>query len=193
MYGAAARLITLILLPTMIISAVVPPMIAELYAQRDLKKLENILRGTATLSAIPSFFILMLFIFSGEAILKLIYGSEFYYNAGQVLAILSCAQLVSIWAGPCAQLLLMSNNTKALLAINLSALIIAISLALIFTPMYGMTGIASSYAIATILLNIAMAGYCSKKIGVKTHAKFSTSVFRLILERKSRVRAPNLS
>ncbi len=167
LYGAAGRLITLVVLPVMIISAVIPPMAAELYAQGRKDELQRVMRGTATLSAIPAVCVIAVFIFAGDGLLGLIFG-PFYAGGAGVLAILSLGQLVSVLAGPCAQLLLMSGHERALLVINLLALIVAISGAALLAERWQMQGIAASYAIAIALQNIAMVIHARRHTGITT-------------------------
>ena len=183
LYGAAARIITLVVLPAMIVSAVVPPMIAELYTQGRKDELEKVMRGSATLSAMPSLVILLIFIFGGAPLLGIIYG-PYYTDAALVLAILSLGQLASAWAGPCAQLLLMSGHDKALLVINVVAVAFAVAASLLFIDIWGMHGIAAAYALAVALQNAAMVAYGYKKIGVKTYIGFHVPVRSLLKRRR---------
>ena len=183
LYGAAARIITLVVLPAMIVSAVVPPMIAELYTQGRKDELEKVMRGSATLSAIPALAILLIFIFGGGPLLGMIYG-PYYTDAALVLAILSLGQLASAWAGPCAQLLLMSGHDKALLVINVFAVAFAVAASLLFIDIWGMHGIAAAYALAVTLQNAAMVTYGYKKIGVKTYIGFHVPVRSLLKRRR---------
>ena len=77
-YGAASRLVTLIAMPLLLTNLVLPPIIAEMYAQGRTNELERTLRGFSTLSGVPSLLVLIVFMLLGGPILGLVYGDELY-------------------------------------------------------------------------------------------------------------------
>src|SRR5262249_13212968 len=82
-YGAAARLVILIVAPLSVVNAFVPPLIAEFYTRNKLKELERGLRSTATVAALPALIVLLAFVLCGRLILRDLYG-EFYQKAAPV-------------------------------------------------------------------------------------------------------------
>jgi O-antigen/teichoic acid export membrane protein len=97
-YGAAVKLVLMVALPLQIVSAVVPPLITELYVQGRRRELERALRATATLAGIPACLVLAVFMTLGGPILGTVYGG--YYREGWlVLAVLSAGQLVNVGLG----------------------------------------------------------------------------------------------
>lgn len=97
-YFVAGRLVALVTVWLLVVNMIVPPFIAELYARGETKRLERVLRHTATLAGIPAFGVLWVFILLGGTILGLFYGEE--YRAGAtVLAILSVGQLANVVGG----------------------------------------------------------------------------------------------
>ncbi len=165
-YGAAARLITLVSMPMLMVGAATP-MIAELYAQDRKPQLERVLRFAATLVALPALIVFFTFVFWGAPILGLIFG-DFYAAGSVVLIILSIGQLVSALAGGCAQLLFMTGHERISLGLTFGAGVTAVLLAWALVPVYGMLGVAASFALAVTLQNVSMVLYGWRKIGIKT-------------------------
>ena len=100
LYGAANRLVTMVTMPMAIVTAVTPPLIAEMYSQGRREDLEHTLRSTATLTGIPAWLASMGCIFFAGPILGLVFGN--YYREGAVvLALLSIGLFASVCAGSC--------------------------------------------------------------------------------------------
>ena len=75
-YGAAMRLMVVVAMPLVIVNSVVPPIIAEMYAQNNIKILERILRTTATFAGLPAIIVFIVFIFWGDISMLLIFGDS---------------------------------------------------------------------------------------------------------------------
>lgn len=154
-YGAAARLVALVVIPLLIVNAVVPPLIAEMYAQGKKKELERALRVTATLAGIPAFVVLVGFTLLGGPILGLVFG-EYYREGATVLALLSVGQLVNVWAGSCGLTLMMTGHQTAMMRITVFCGITMVALGLVLVGPYGAMGVAVAASAGLILQNIAM-------------------------------------
>ena len=66
LYGAASRLVFFVATPFIIVSQVVPPIIAELYARGEKEQLESSLRSISTLAGIPAALMLIVFVVAGR-------------------------------------------------------------------------------------------------------------------------------
>lgn len=108
LYGAAFRLVILISMAFMVVDAVVPSTIAEMYAQGRLNSLERTLRITATLAGIPAFLVLLCFVLYGGPIMGLVFG-EHYREAALILALLSLGKLANVWTGSCGQAMMLTG------------------------------------------------------------------------------------
>lgn len=171
-YGAVARLIVVVTMPMMILSAVLPPLVAELYAKQDMERLQRVMRFTATMAAIPSTIILLAFMIFGDWLLRVVFG-EFYVAGHTVLVLLSLGQLGNVWAGGTHHLLLMANRDHALLMTNIVCLAVAVGAALLSVHSFGMVGVAASFGAAVLLRNIIMPIYCWRVLGIKTWVRLS--------------------
>ncbi len=167
-YGAASRLVALVAMSLVIVNAVIPPIIAELYSQNKRAELEKLLRTTASVAGIPTLGVLVLFIFQGDHLLALVYG-EYYAEGGLILTILSVGQLVNVFTGSCGITLTMTGNQTTMMMITLVIGAFTVALALALGSQYGAIGVAVAAASGWTLQNIAMLVGAKIKTGMWTH------------------------
>lgn len=177
-YGAAARMVILVFMPLLIVNSVVPPLIAQMFAQGRRAELEATLRATATLAGIPAFLMLAVFILFGGPILGLVYGG-YYREGATVLALLSLGQLANAWAGSCGITLMMTGHQTTMMVITVVSGIIAGVACAVFASKYGATGAAAAGAAGFVLQNISMWLGTRFTTGMWTHVDFH-SVPRLL-------------
>jgi O-antigen/teichoic acid export membrane protein len=177
-YGAVKRLALLVPLSLTIANSVLPPLIAELNAKGEHEKLEQALRGASTVAALPALFALVLFILGAKPILAIIYG-EYYGNGATILVTLSLGQLVNVWSGSCANVLMMTGHQVALMKIGLFCGIITISLAIYLTSILGGLGAAISASIGLALQNILMLFAVRRYLGIWTQIDIRLILYRI--------------
>lgn len=150
-----------------VLSAVIAsfnPIIAKLYSENDIGKLQRIVTKSSRLTlllTIPPALLLILF---GKFFLS-IFGSEFImgYTA---LVILSISQLVNVAAGPVQYILVMTGHEKdAALGVGISTGVnIALNATLI--PKWGMEGAAVATGISIVIWNLVMIWFIRKRIDI---------------------------
>jgi O-antigen/teichoic acid export membrane protein len=182
-YGAAARLVALIAMPLLLTNLVLPPIIAEMYAQGRTAKLESTLRSFSTLSGVPSLLVLVVFMLLGGPILGVVYGSG-YQNAAMVLVLLSAGKLAAVWAGSCGAVLQFTGHQRSMLRVNLLTSPLFVIGALLVVRDYGPIGIASMTAAITVLQNAALVLVAKRKTGMWTHVSLSPSRLRKSLSKR---------
>jgi O-antigen/teichoic acid export membrane protein len=183
LYGAAARLVALIAMPLLLTNLVLPPIIAEMYAQGRTAELEGTLRSFSTLSGLPSLLVLIVFMLLGGPILGLVYGPD-YQSAAIVLVLLSVGKLAAVWAGSCGAVLQFTGHQGSMLRVNLLTSPLFIIGALLVVRDYGPIGIASMTAAITILQNAALVLVARRKTGMWTHVSLSPSRLRKSLSKR---------
>lgn len=169
-YNAATRIAKLMLIISMILIEVTTPVIVELNIKGDKKKLENMLRATATIATIPSVIILLYFIFFAEFVLGAVYG-EYYESGALLLVIMSVGQLGGVWAGPGSYVLNMLGFQKASMYISLIISVIAIVICAFIAPIYGAVAVVLVTAVAYASKCIISMLYVYKLTGLLTCAK----------------------
>ncbi len=172
LYGAASRLVTLIAMPLQITNLVLPPIIAEMYAQGRTARLERALRSFSTLSGVPSVLVLIMFMLLGGPILRVVYGSG-YQSAAMVLVLLSAGKLAAVWAGSCGAVLQFTGHQRSMLRVNLLTSLLFVVGALLVVRDYGPIGVASMTAAITVLQNAALVFVAKRKTGMWTHVSLS--------------------
>jgi O-antigen/teichoic acid export membrane protein len=190
-YGVAARLVTFIAMPLLLTNLVLPPIIAEMYAQDRTAELEGTLRSFSTLSGVPSLLVLILFMLLGGPILGLVYGAKLFppgslaiHQGAIVLVLLSAGKLAAVWAGSCGAVLQFTGHQRSMLRVNLLTSPLFIIGALLVVRDYGPVGIASMTAAITVLQNAALVLVAKRKTGMWTHVSLSPSRLRKSLSRR---------
>jgi O-antigen/teichoic acid export membrane protein len=172
LYGAAARAVVLVSMPFIVVNGVLPPLVAEMYAQGRKQPLERTLRATASMAAIPAFLVLAAFIFFGKPILGVLFG-DYYREGATILALLSIAQLVNVWSGAGSVTLSFTGHQATIMALTVAAGLVTVMAGLMAVSSYGATGVAVTMAGGIAAYNVALWGVAKRKTGMWTHAGFS--------------------
>jgi O-antigen/teichoic acid export membrane protein len=179
-YGAASKLVTFVAMPLLIVNLVLPPIVAEMYAQGKTARLERTLRTFSTLAGVPSLVVLVGFMLLGGPILGLVYNGAIYHSntAWLVLLILSAAKLVAVWSGSCGLVLQFTGHQTSMLRVSVLTSPVFFVVGILATQRYGPIGVASAAALTTSLQNVIMVLQAKRLTGMWTHVSFSLSPFR---------------
>lgn len=182
-YGAASRFVALVTMPLLVVNAVLPPVIAEMYARGERQRLEGILRPFATLAGIPSVIALALFALAGGPILGLVYG-EFYAGGALVLALLSLGKLAFVVSGSCGLTLQMTGNQTLIMWISILSGVLFFAGAIWAVQAYGAAGVAAVSAASVIFQSFLMVLAARWKTGIWTQVNLSVSPVLKVLNRR---------
>ncbi|MBU1707882.1 flippase [bacterium] len=146
------------------VNAPLAPTIAELYAIRDMERLQRVVTKSARVIFLLSLPIALTLIIFGHWFL-LLFGSEFV--RGEPALILLCiAQFATAAAGPVTLLLTMTGyEREAARGVTISALL-NILLNLLLTPTWGIEGTAVAFAISTITWNVLLVYWVRKRLDI---------------------------
>jgi O-antigen/teichoic acid export membrane protein len=172
LYGAASRLVFFLATPFIIVSQVVPPIVAELYAQGRKRELQHSLRMVATLAGIPATVVLLAFLFWGGPIMGGLFGRPFREGAA-VLAILSLARLVAVYTGSCGVALMMTGHQREMMNLSIFAAVLSVGGELLVARRFGIVGVAAATASAQVVQNVLMLVSARRHVGIWTHVEFS--------------------
>jgi O-antigen/teichoic acid export membrane protein len=184
-YGAASKLVTFVVMPLLIVNLVLPPIVAEMYAQGQTGRLERTLRTFSTLAGVPSLMVLAVFMLLGGPILGLVYSKPIYHSdtAVLVLLILSAAKLTAVWSGSCGLVLQFIGYQSSMLRVSVLTSPLFFVVAILATQRYGPVGVACAAGVTTALQNVLMVLLAKRKTGMWTHVMFSLTPFRKVLSR----------
>jgi O-antigen/teichoic acid export membrane protein len=168
-YGVISRVVAVVAAPNVILSAVMPPLVAELYARGRRRELERVLRTTATAAAVPSLAATVVFVVAGGPLLGIVYGG-FYGQGAFALALLSLGQLATVWFGSCGIALVMSGHHQLMLALSIATGVLTVAAELAVVRSTGIVGVAAASAAGIALLHVATWAVVRARTGVRTHA-----------------------
>jgi O-antigen/teichoic acid export membrane protein/DNA-binding transcriptional MerR regulator len=182
LYAAASKLVFYVGTAFIIASQVVPPIIAELWAQGKRQQLERALREVATLAGLPALIVLGVFVFAGEWVMGVVYGPAFREGA-TVLAILSSARLVAVITGNSGVALQMTGYQRTMFYLTIFTGVCSLTAEIVFGNLYGLNGVAWSTAAAQIMQNLLQLGFAKRKLGIWTQAELSLRPFIALARR----------
>jgi O-antigen/teichoic acid export membrane protein len=180
LYGFVSKLVTFVAMPLLIVNLVLPPIVAEMYAQGRTGRLERTLRTFSTLAGVPSLLVLIVFMLLGGPILGLVYSKPIYSSdtAVLVLLILSAAKLTAVWSGSCGLVLQFTGHQSSMLRVSVLTSPLFFVVAILATQRYGPVGVACAAGATTTLQNVIMVLLAKRKTGMWTQVMFSLTPFR---------------
>ena len=178
LYGSATRLVTLVATPLLIVGGVLPPLIAELYARGKARELERTLRAGATLAGLPALVVLLVFLLFGKQVLHIVYRQPYFEQAATILAILSGARLISVWAGSAGVTLLMTGHQRAMMYTTLSTGLYSLGADIVAVQHFGAPGVAVATGSAIILQNLLQLVLAKHLVGVWAFIELSPRKLR---------------
>jgi len=168
-FGLVAKVALLVSFPLVIANSVLPPIISELYAMADLKKMERMLRASAGVTTIAALLIFLLLMVLGDWLPQFLFGEYFSGNWG-IMMILAVGWLFHVWAGSGGFVLSMTDNQKSGMIINLLVGGLTLLAGLWLTHRYGGLGMAIASSSGIILLNVLMLLVIRYKLGINVFA-----------------------
>lgn len=164
-YQAVTRIAELIIFSLMAANMSLGPAIASLYAKKDLKKIQTLIRKSTNWVTI--FFALPLFLgilFFGYWIL-LLFGPEFTQGTS-ALMILCGAQLINSALGTAGLILNMTGNERDSAWGMAIATVLNIILNLLLIPKYGLLGAACATGVSIITWKTIFVYFVYKRLGI---------------------------
>ena len=171
LYGFANRLVSMVTMPMVIITAVAPPLIAEMYSQGRREDLERVLRSMSTLTGIPALLTSMACIFFAGPIMGLVFGPE-YRGGAIVLSLLSVGLLASVLSGACGIVLSYTGHQKTQMVITIVTSAATFIAMIAAASPYGIAGVAIAKAAGQVLQNGIVLLVVKQKTGMWTHVGF---------------------
>jgi len=188
-YGAAKRLTTLVGFPVLVLAAVVPPMMADLYARDERSRLEGLLRMATTAVSIPMLCGLSIFLLFGSEILSLAYGDA-YAPAAPLLHILCVERFVYTILGTGSLLLVMTGHERAVLRITLVSALLSFVALYVGGRVGGTVGVAVGFSVSSIGTTIWYFLEARRRTGIWVHVNpMATGQMVEFLKRMARVKS----
>lgn len=171
LYGTAVRMTVLLTLPLTVLNAALMPVISARHALARHAELQRLLRGVASLAALPAALAVLAFAGFGGALLGGLFGDA-YRAAAPLLLVLSLGQLVNVLCGSAGYTLMMTGRQGDMMWITIAAGAVAIGLGLAAVRNHGALGVACASAIGLALQSVAMWLRVRQTRGLWTHASW---------------------
>ena len=169
LYGAAKRLTVLVGFSLMVLAAVIPPLVSDLYSKGDRQRLQRLVRAATTVASIPAAAVFVLFMLSGSMILELAYG-ESYVGAATVLKILSAERVIYILMGSGPLILAMTGHEKMVFRITVVSAPISLLTIWVGSRIAGLLGVSLGFAISSVATGMWYWLGTHRRTGIWSHA-----------------------
>ena len=166
-YGVVLRLLSVVYAAQALVTTALAPFVAELIAHKRLIQLERILRGSATLVAIPTLLLTAIFITFPEHVLSLTFGPEFV-GGDWSLRIISVGCAIGILSGSNGLTMIMSGRQYLLMTYSVLASVLYLMVAVGMIQAWGIVGAAISVSLVFGVYNVWVTLLVRVKVGVWT-------------------------
>ncbi|HEX6961355.1 MAG TPA: oligosaccharide flippase family protein [Lacipirellula sp.] len=181
-YSAVARLCELLGSAQILAVAVAAPFISELYISNQLTKLEKMLRGIASLTAIPTLVAAAALLIAPRAALTYTYGPEFAIGATALRAgVVGCC--IAVLSGVNSLVMIMTGQQRQLLWASVTASILYLLIAPVMIAVWSITGAAVTTSIIFGAYNITITLMIKSRIGIWTTASLAPSAYAFAYRR----------
>ncbi|MDX1501687.1 MAG: oligosaccharide flippase family protein [Thermoanaerobaculia bacterium] len=180
LYGAAVRLIAVLLIPHLVVGAVLPPLVADLHERGRRVDLERTVRLGATAAAAPTTLLFAALLIFGPAVLGALFG-DYYRLAFPALVLLLGGHMAGVLAGPNAVVLAMTGHQRLLMAAMAASAIWVLGLGALLAPRHGAAGLAAAAASGLLLQNLLAVAFVRRRVGLWTTALASPRQIRAAL------------
>ena len=152
-YQALSQTTLLFVVTLRSIDAIFMPIIAGLYNQGEMARLNELYKVSTKWGLYLSLPIYLLLCFAARPLLVALFGEP--YGVGAIpLIILATGQMVNVATGAVANLLVMTGHQRQFMSISLLALLSNVALSLLLTPLLGLVGAVLASATAITLLYV---------------------------------------
>ncbi len=189
LYGAAKRLGGLVGFPALVLAAVVPPLMTDLYSKNQRSRLEALLRAATTVASAPMFLGLGVSLLFGREILGLIFG-EAYADAVPLLDIFCAERFLFTLLGTGSLLLVMTGHERSVLRITFISSIYSLVALYLGGYLGGAIGVALGSALSSVVTAAWFFLEAGSKTGIWTHANpMAIGHIVEVLQRMTRARS----
>ncbi len=162
-YQPAVRLAGFVSFGLTALNGVVAPLIAELYAQKRLPELRQVVNRTIRWGSAFGLVVALIFGLDGRFVLHL-FGPGFAAGERPLLVLLA-GQIINVSVGPVGYFLAMTGSHQAAFWILLTGAFFEVATALLAIPLWGALGAAVAASLALAGWNLAMVGYLRHRHG----------------------------
>jgi O-antigen/teichoic acid export membrane protein len=171
-YVAGSRIATLLLVPLLIVTSFLAPLITELWTAGRMSALEHLLRATVTLTGLASGLGLLLLGLLGPWLLGFLFG-DYYRRGATVLLVLAAGAFLSSMGGLCGLALMMAGEQVAAMVITMFVAAVTIAGSAVAADKAGALGVAIAMACGIALQNVLTFAAVRMRLGIWAYPDLS--------------------
>lgn len=168
-YGAAARLVALVMMPMLIGNMALQPLVAELNGRGEMQGIERLVRATGAATGLAALVVLAFLCLAAEPILGLVYG-DYYRGGASVLVLLAAGQTMNALTGPGAVVLMMTGGQREVMVISLFCGVAMAVAGVLVVSSHGGVGVAAVTALTAGVHGLACLLMVNRRHGIWVHA-----------------------
>jgi O-antigen/teichoic acid export membrane protein len=168
LYAVGRRLVAVVAMLPQIAGVAISAPIATLNAQGRLAEMQQFVRTSATLTAVPSVIACLALIIAGGPILEVLFG-PFYRQAAGALAVLAIGQAAVAWCGLSGYVLTMTGHQNVVVFANLITAVALLAIGPWAGARFGMLGVSWTSSALLIFHTVLMWVLAGRLVGVWTH------------------------
>lgn len=153
LFAIAERFALLLTAPLTIVNMLLPPVVAELHARSENKRMERVVQAIGGLASLPCLAILLTIVLVGGPLLGLLFGDH-YEAAYPMLVILCIGQLANIATGSWQVVLPMTGLRRQTLQVSMWALVVLCACCFVGGHVAGALGVAVGASVGVIVGNL---------------------------------------
>lgn len=169
-YNATTRVVNLVTIPYLALTFALPPVTSELLAKERLDRVQSLARTASFLGAVPTILGAVLLLAAPHVAVHALFGSGFEPSVWLLLALV-VGPIANALTGAAAVVLSMSGHHKANMTISVLVTAVTISAEVVLGRAFGIQGIAVASGAGTLVLNVAMAWWAYRTLGIRTWAE----------------------
>lgn len=167
LFSAAFRLSFLLAIPLTAMQVVFAPLTARLLADRELGRLQAVVRTGATIATLGSALVVVPMLLAPELLLELVFGSGFE-QAALALMLLTAGQVANVVSGLAGTVLTMSRREGLSAAVQTGTAISRMLVGAAAAWSFGLVGLAVSSAAHSVLMYTLIWHLARSRVGVRT-------------------------
>ena len=175
LFGIAQRFVLLLTAPLAIVNALLPPVVAALYARAETARLQNVVQAVGGLASVPCIVIMALLVLAGRPVLGALFGAH-YQAAYPLLVVLCLGQVANILTGSWQIVLPMTGHRQQMLRVSAFAALVQLAGTLAGGYFFGVIGVALGASIGAVFGNLLGVFTVHRHLGIWTIISLRRSV-----------------
>jgi O-antigen/teichoic acid export membrane protein len=180
LFAIAQRFALLMTAPLTIVNALLPPVVASLYARGETARLERVVQAVGGIAAIPCIAVVVLILLAGRGGLGFLFGTH-YEAAFPLLVILCMGQLANMVTGAWQVVLPMTGLGRQTLQVSIAAAAVQFLASVVGGYYAGVMGVAVGASLGFVAGNVLGVLVARKYLGIWTLISVRRSVLAEVM------------